>query len=122
MSELRFILIFGYCHISLYSLLGKPSRLEHTLYIDRCCTQLLQDQEYSTDSLLVYLIRIQQIAIKINDTFWKKSEFTRDGPFQDVHALAIAVVKKELDVFMDHLPEFLKSNCTRPDLAKPSSC
>ncbi|KAL5607087.1 hypothetical protein FOBRF1_007584 [Fusarium oxysporum] len=93
-------------------LLARPSRLEYMPYFDHCCTELLKDDEYPADTLLVHLIRIRQIALKVNDTFRGESDSTTDRPFRSIHALAIATVQKELETFMDRLPDDLKWNRT----------
>ncbi|KAJ3508484.1 hypothetical protein NM208_g15817 [Fusarium decemcellulare] len=112
-GDRRTVLGVYYITSILYSLLARPSRLEYMPYFDHCCTQLLKDDEYPTDTLLVYLIRIRQIALKVNDTFCGGSDSTIDRPFRSIHALAMATVQKELDTFMDRLPDDLKWNRTR---------
>lgn len=99
-----------FCYRRLSTLLAKPCRLEHTPYLSVCCRHLLQDLEIPTDSLLVQLVRIRQIAIKVHDAFWQKSDLSNERPFRAVHTIAIASIEKELDAFMDNLPEPLKSN------------
>ena len=95
--------------------LDKPGRLEYTTYFDSCCKQLYREQEYSTDLLLVNLIRIRKIADKVHDTFWGESEYVGGKkPFRNIYYLTMATIRKELDQFVDDLPESLTCNgaCT----------
>ncbi|OGM49707.1 hypothetical protein ABOM_001909, partial [Aspergillus bombycis] len=99
-----------YITSTLCSLLGKRSRLEYTAHFDHCCAQLLHDQEYPTDALLVNLIHIRKIAMKVNDTFWETIDITNSRPLGNVHFIAVASIRNELDCFMRELPDHLKSN------------
>ncbi|CAK7228775.1 hypothetical protein SEUCBS140593_007025 [Sporothrix eucalyptigena] len=94
----------------LYGLLSKRYKLEYTPHYDHCCWKLTQDQEYLTDSLLVHLIRIQQIANKVNDAFWEMIEDANDRPCWNLHSITIASIRKELDKFLQELPDHLKEN------------
>ncbi|KAH7207278.1 hypothetical protein DER44DRAFT_779033 [Fusarium oxysporum] len=109
-GDRRTVLGVYYITSILSSLLARLSRLEYMPYFDHCCTELLKDDEYPADTLLVHLIRIRQIALKVNDTFRGESDSTTDRPFRSIHALAIATVQKELETFMDRLPDDLKWN------------
>ena len=98
-------------HIRLSSVLDKPARLEYTTYFDYCCEQLHREREYSTDLLLVNLIRIRKIADKVHDTFWGETECVGDKkPFQKIYFLAMGTIRKELDELVDDLPESLSYN------------
>lgn len=70
----------------------------------------MQDQEYATDALLVGLVRIQQIAIKVNDALWDITEVSKDGAPRRFHSIAVASVRRDLDDFMQQLPDHLKWN------------
>lgn len=78
--------------------------------MDECCRQLVEDQEYSTDSLLVSLVRIRKIAVKVNDALWEAMEVSNDGAHRNFHSIAVASIRKELDAFMQQLPDHLKWN------------
>ncbi|KAH0838926.1 fungal transcriptional regulatory protein [Fonsecaea pedrosoi] len=99
-----------YMSSTLFSLLGKRSRLEYAPHFDNFCTQIMREQEYPTDTLLVNLVRIQRIAVKVHDTFRDMIEVTNDRPFQDVDSIAVASIRNELDVLMQQLPDSLKWN------------
>ncbi|KAL4865924.1 hypothetical protein BDV12DRAFT_199692 [Aspergillus spectabilis] len=94
----------------LCSILGKRSRLEYTAHFDHCCRELRQGQEHPTDLLLVHLVRIQQIAIKVNDAFHETPEPTSNRPHHSIHSIAVASIRYELEGFMQQLPDHLKSN------------
>ncbi|RTE71516.1 hypothetical protein BHE90_014088 [Fusarium euwallaceae] len=93
------------------SIFGKLSGVEYTPRLDDCARQLLQDQEHPTDLLLVNLVRIRQIAIKVNDVFGN----TGDHPIAEktstnVRAIVVASIRNELDTYISSLPEHLQSN------------
>lgn len=70
----------------------------------------MQDEEYPTDALLVGLVRIQQIAIKVNDALWEMTEVSKDGAHRKFHSIAVVSIRMELDAFMQQLPDHLKWN------------
>ncbi|EEU46738.1 uncharacterized protein NECHADRAFT_77432 [Fusarium vanettenii 77-13-4] len=92
------------------SILGKLSGLEYTPRLDECTRQLLQDQEYPTDSLLVNLVRIRQIAIKVNDAFGNTCDPLTDKASASIRAIVVTSIRNELDTFTNFLPEHLQSN------------
>lgn len=60
---------------------------------------------------MVNLIRIRKIADKVHDTFWGESEYVGDKKaFQKTYFLAMGTIRKELDEFVDGLPESLSYN------------
>lgn len=109
-----------HAYARLCGLVGKRSRFEYTTHLEQCCRQLIQDQEYPTDLLLVNLIRIRQIAIKVNDVSWEPIEVTNTSPFRKFHSIAVASIRNELDTFMQQLPEHLKWNRKSPTLVMGS--
>lgn len=60
--------------------------------------------------MLVSLIRIQQIAVKVNDALWDVTEVSKDDAPQRFHSIAVASMKMGLDDFMQQLPDHLKWN------------
>ncbi|KAG6367228.1 hypothetical protein INS49_001413 [Diaporthe citri] len=66
--------------------------------------------EYSTDPLLVNLVRLQNIAAKVNDAFWETIEVSNDGVHRKFYSIAVASIRRELDDFMQQLPDHLKWN------------
>ncbi|KAH7211548.1 hypothetical protein DER44DRAFT_766398 [Fusarium oxysporum] len=92
------------------SILGKLSGVEYTPRLDECTRQLLQDQEYPTDLLLVSLVQIRQIAIKVNDAFGNTGDTLGDKSSGSVRAIVVASIRNELDTFTNSLPEHLQSN------------
>ncbi|KAI8682567.1 Zn(2)-C6 fungal-type domain-containing protein [Fusarium sp. Ph1] len=92
------------------SILGKLSGLEYTPRLDEYTRQLLQDQEYPTDLLLVNLVQIRQIAIKVNDAFGNTGDTLGDKTSGSVRAIVVASIRNELDTFTNSLPEHLQSN------------
>ncbi|KAJ3467628.1 hypothetical protein MRS44_005192 [Fusarium solani] len=92
------------------SILGKLSGLEYTPRLDECTRQLLQDQEYPTDLLLVNLVQIRQIAIEVNDAFESTGDTLGDKTSGSVRAIVVASLRNELDTFTNSLPEHLQSN------------
>lgn len=92
------------------SILGKLSGVEYTPRLDECTRQLLQDQEYPTDLLLVNLVQIRQIAIKVNDAFGNTGDTLGDKTSGSVRAIVVASIRNELDTFTNSLPKHLQSN------------
>lgn len=95
--------------------MGRKLRLGYTSYFDRCCTQLLQVREFSTDSILVYLVRLRKIAIRVDNIFSTRRD-TVNGKqkmvsFQWSQGLAITSAQNELDEFIKQLPESFQTNC-----------
>ncbi|RAH71276.1 fungal specific transcription factor domain-containing protein [Aspergillus aculeatinus CBS 121060] len=109
-ADRRTLLGVYYITSSLCSLLGKRCKPEYTAHFDDCCSQLLHDQEYPTDALLVQLVRIQKIAMKVNDAFWETTAATNDRPLGGIYSIAVASIQTELDAFVDQLPANLKWN------------
>lgn len=56
------------------------------------------------------LVRIQQIAIKVNDALWEVTEVSKDGAHRKFHSIAVASIRSELDDFVQQLPDHLKWN------------
>ncbi|RAH79110.1 hypothetical protein BO86DRAFT_436546 [Aspergillus japonicus CBS 114.51] len=101
--------LLGVYYIS-STLLGKRSRPEYTAHFDDCCSQLLHDQEYPTDALLVQLVRIRKIAMKVNDAFWETTGANNDRPLGGIYSIAVASIQNELDAFVNQLPANLVWN------------
>lgn len=43
--------------------------MAHTKHTEQCCQKLAVAQEYSTDELVIPLVKIQQLARRVFDTF-----------------------------------------------------
>lgn len=54
------------------------------------------------------LVRIQKIAMKVNDAFWETTGATNDRPLGGIYSIAVASIQTELDAFVDQLPANLK--------------
>lgn len=74
--------------------------------------KLIQEQEYPTYSLLVNLVRIKKMAFKVSDTFQGSVEVANNRLFCNIHSIDVASIRNELDAFVRHLPDDLKSNPT----------
>lgn len=74
---------------------------------------MIGNQTYATDLVLVNLVRLQQLAAKVNNMFWETIEVTNGGPPGNIHAnaMAVASIQKELDTFINQLPSQLQWNC-----------
>lgn len=88
-----------------------------TPYMDQCLRELETDHEYGTDSLLVYLVRIQHLSERISQLHAKDHD---EGKLTGIsHAPMSAyssVLHAEIEKFKASLPHHLLSNSWLPDL------
>ncbi|PLB49975.1 hypothetical protein P170DRAFT_404656 [Aspergillus steynii IBT 23096] len=109
-EDQRTLLGVYYLTSTLCSLLGKRNRLEYTAHFDDCCKQLERDQSFTTDSLLVNLVRIQRITTKVSDCYRESIINTTNGPIGGLHSMTVISIENELESFMKQLPTEVKWN------------
>lgn len=103
----------------LSSYLGKPCLLQYGLNIEHSNEKLIQAQECETDTLAVYLVRLRRIAVDVDGLLANKSISDAKNQSSTTLAMTIASARRQLDEFMDRLPETLKTNCKIPVYACP---
>ncbi|KAI5461254.1 hypothetical protein BGZ63DRAFT_230818 [Mariannaea sp. PMI_226] len=108
--ERRTVLGLFYIASSVSLLLSKSPCLGYSSYFERCCDILIRDQQYPTDILLVQLVRVQHIAAKVTKMFMESSEAMDRGPQRGFYAMAMPIMRTELDQWMAQLPMELKSS------------
>ncbi len=81
--------------------------LQYTSYIKACCEALAETREYESDTLLLYLVRLQHIALKINQSL-------NDPMFLQLNKVPIQMhvkmLQEELESFKFLLPPGLQQN------------
>lgn len=109
-NERRAVLGLFYVTSSISSLLNRAPCIGYTVYFEECCDALIRDHEYPTDALLAQLVRVQQMATKVNNSFLEAIDGVTRPSQRSFHALAILIMQKELDQWMDQLSPDLKTN------------
>ncbi|TVY24608.1 Transcriptional regulator [Lachnellula hyalina] len=82
--------------------LRKPNNIKYTSYTDECCQVLAAAQEFESDALIPYFVRLQKLAHDINQTF------DYDG-HQDLASLDPVRVDMLVKAFKQQLGEFEKT-------------
>ncbi|TVY15966.1 Transcriptional regulator WAR1 [Lachnellula arida] len=82
--------------------LRKPNNIKYTTYTEECCQVLAAAQEFESDALIPYFVRLQKLAHDINQTF------DYDG-HQDLASLDPVRVEMLVKAFRQQLTEFEKT-------------
>ncbi|TVY32046.1 Transcriptional regulator [Lachnellula subtilissima] len=82
--------------------LRKPNNIKYTTYTEECCQVLAAAQEFESDALIPYFVRLQKLAHDINQTF------DYDG-HQDLASLDPVRVEMLVKAFKQQLSEFEKT-------------
>ncbi|KAM3458687.1 hypothetical protein MY3296_000445 [Beauveria thailandica] len=103
------ILVFLAC---LCSLLGRRYWFEYMPCFSDYCNQLAQEQVHPTDSFLVELVRVRNLADQANAIFWQLIE-THDktqASAGSMHHIAVSSIRKGLEVYQRQIPLRFKDN------------
>ncbi|KAM3438801.1 hypothetical protein MY4824_003103 [Beauveria thailandica] len=108
----RTVLGLYYMTSCLCSLLGRRYWFEYMPCFSDYCTQLAQEQVHPTDSFLVELVRVRNLADQANAIFWQLIE-THDktqASAGSMHHIAVSSIKKSLEVYQRQIPLRFKDN------------
>lgn len=91
----------------------RPDAFINTTYADECCKPIQERAEYSSDELLVHLVRIQQLAQSILGTMGPDTSTLQS--MQLPMTVVAQSFQQQLDAFKAGLPEGLKTNGMCPE-------
>jgi len=86
--------------------------MQYTTYMEQCCVGLAQKKEFSTDELIRYFVRSQELSLRVQDTFSYDDLDNTEIRGEQITSLTTRSLLSELDHVESTVPQNLRDNIT----------
>lgn len=83
----------------------RPTTLTHTRYMDQCCQDLIDCQEYTTDTIITPLVQLSTLICRIQDYFSYHDIENTDVKGEALLHLSVANFDRELARITESIPQ-----------------